>query len=71
LLLHTRVTMIDEASSMSGGELPRVARMQVGEDLARAAEDPPVLRLQDGDLVGAGRARAAASAAAAWAPLGG
>ena len=50
----TRVLVIGVASSMSGGEPQGLPRRQVGEDLAGAAEDLPVLCLQDGDLVSAG-----------------
>jgi hypothetical protein len=40
--------------SMSGGVFPGIAALQVGEDLAGAAEDLAVFCLQDGDQVGAG-----------------
>ena len=46
------VTVILEPPAVRVGEPPWGAILEVVEDLPRPAEDPPVLRLQHGDLVG-------------------
>ena len=45
------VAMIGEAATVSGGEPPGVALVQMREDLTRAAIEAAVLRLEDGDPV--------------------
>jgi hypothetical protein len=50
-----RVPVISEASSVRRREPPRLALPEVGKDLAGAAENLPVLGLQDGDLICSGQ----------------
>jgi hypothetical protein len=44
--------VILEPAAVRGGEPPWFAILEVVEDRPRPAEDPPVLRLQHGDVVG-------------------
>src|SRR5207244_1678380 len=51
-----RVAVIGEPPAVGSREPPRVPLVQVREDLARTAVEGAVLRLQDRDAVGTGRA---------------
>src|SRR2546423_2930693 len=46
------VAMVGEPAPVCSGELPRLTLVQVRKDLTRAAKQPAVLCLQNGDLVG-------------------